>query len=946
MGLFGAPTDGPLESIQDLLRSATENGINVQGCEQQPAVGTAQNSTDGTESLPEEVEDGDLPPLVSHELEECAGPEADEPQCTEPRTDEEATEKVEDIPDQDQEIEEEEPDLVLDDEEDVEEELFEESVPSPAVAHPKPEGIADGPWYAGGFEFFAAFDSGNLCGAALARPCESQDHLAKKDLRAADVLWAAAEPQRGKLLYKMTQSCAVRREPHPKAKLVTKKSAGARLYASRRVTLSGWQKLADEDGWAQLGPATAEAEGTEVELLRFVSHDVQKSCDAQGSGDETMSPTSPPQQASEPSAGTDGGGRGGGGGYPSAPMPSAASSLCFEVTARADCAGTPFASEECQWFHFGLRGRELGPGERLSFRVLGLSRYRRLETTRMVSGQLLTDGLQPVFRSSADVGWQLARGEIGMLRLPDGMLAFTFEHTMSKPLAADEELYFALTFPYPLGRIYSHLDGALKSLVHGGAYVNREQLTTSLGGHPIELVTVTRRSQRSAKRQPPLPDLTQEEAQRPWIFPERRAIFVSARVHPGETPASFMLEGLLDFLASGGSEAMELLRQYVVHVVPVLNPDGVAFGHHRLDMRAENLNRVYGKASLEHHPSIVAAEKACLCAHEHQGGLRLYLDLHAHSNRRGAFLLADAGRDAEARLFGWALGRYCNIFEYSQSDFSESKRGTGKSTIAKLTGNPLCYTVECHYIRGHHSAEPFGPQAWYRLGWSLCRALLALDFARRPRRSLCPPGADPMVRYREITMAARRLLLGEKAAKGGRSRSPGGPSRFAPEFGKILGPSPTRPAPLALLKNPELIDQTVEIIESFTEGGQWLRLHESSGGLVLPEEAVRPCMDQEGSFFYGVLSKAPVSVQPSPTSAVLCFLNPGTVLEASERTVVDGVLRVRIIRDSQRGAIGGWVSEFKRPVFDPRLGGAAQLLRLRGPPRSLGKKGPCYAFAC
>ena len=35
-----------------------------------------------------------------------------------------------------------------------------------------------------------------------------------------------------------------------------------------------------------------------------------------------------------------------------------------------------------------------------------------------------------------------------------------------------------------------------------------------------------------------------------------------------------LTEGLLDFLASGSSEAMELLRQYVVHVVPVLNPDG------------------------------------------------------------------------------------------------------------------------------------------------------------------------------------------------------------------------------------------------------------------------------------------------------------------------------------------------------------------------------------
>ena len=36
--------------------------------------------------------------------------------------------------------------------------------------------------------------------------------------------------------------------------------------------------------------------------------------------------------------------------------------------------------------------------------------------------QLLTDGLQPVFRSSADTGWQLVRGEIGMLRLPASLL--------------------------------------------------------------------------------------------------------------------------------------------------------------------------------------------------------------------------------------------------------------------------------------------------------------------------------------------------------------------------------------------------------------------------------------------------------------------------------------------------------------------------------------------
>ena len=34
----------------------------------------------------------------------------------------------------------------------------------------------------------------------------------------------------GKILYQMLHNCSVRKEPHPKAKLLTKKSAGARLF--------------------------------------------------------------------------------------------------------------------------------------------------------------------------------------------------------------------------------------------------------------------------------------------------------------------------------------------------------------------------------------------------------------------------------------------------------------------------------------------------------------------------------------------------------------------------------------------------------------------------------------------------------------------------------------------------------------------------------------------
>ncbi|CAJ1334848.1 unnamed protein product, partial [Effrenium voratum] len=126
----------------------------------------------------------------------------------------------------------------------------------------------------------------------------------------------------------------------------------------------------------------------------------------------------------------------------------------------------------------------------------------------------------------------------------------------------------------------------------------------------------------------------------------------------------------------------------------------------------------------------------------------------------------------------------------------------------------------------------------------------------------------------------------------------------------------------------------------------WLQLHESSGHLRLRPSDLRPCTEQRGSFFYGALCKVAVARFPAPDSPTVCFLNPGTALEIRERQVVDGVLRLRLARESMRGLRDGWVSEFKRCCFDPRLGGAAQVMRLRGRPKSWGQKGTSYAFAC
>lgn len=49
----------------------------------------------------------------------------------------------------------------------------------------------------------------------------------------------------------------------------------------------------------------------------------------------------------------------------------------------------------------------------------------------------------------------------------------------------------------------------------------------------------------------------------------------AARVHPGESNASWVVKGLIDYLTGSSAEAQMLRRQFVFKIVPMLNPDGV-----------------------------------------------------------------------------------------------------------------------------------------------------------------------------------------------------------------------------------------------------------------------------------------------------------------------------------------------------------------------------------
>jgi hypothetical protein len=100
----------------------------------------------------------------------------------------------------------------------------------------------------------------------------------------------------------------------------------------------------------------------------------------------------------------------------------------------------------------------------------------------------------------------------------------------------------------------------IKKFEHSeSTYIHREVLYYSREHRPQEIVTFTDKVGMTKEREDKIPGLfpehsdTEPKNMRPYRF-NKPVIFLSARVHPGETPASFVLEGIWKMLANDKSE--------------------------------------------------------------------------------------------------------------------------------------------------------------------------------------------------------------------------------------------------------------------------------------------------------------------------------------------------------------------------------------------------------
>uniref|UniRef100_A0A8B9IBV7 Cytosolic carboxypeptidase-like protein 5 n=1 Tax=Anser brachyrhynchus TaxID=132585 RepID=A0A8B9IBV7_9AVES len=287
----------------------------------------------------------------------------------------------------------------------------------------------------------------------------------------------------------------------------------------------------------------------------------------------------------------------------------------FNVWTRPDCARTEYENGNRSWFYFSVRGG--APGKLIKLHILNMNKQSRL----------YSQGMAPFVRTlPGRPRWERIR-QRPSFEMVETQFVLSFVHRFLEHRGTTT--YFAFCYPFSYTEcqeMLAQLDSRFEECQHmspssppDSVYYHRELLCHSLDKLRVDLLTVTSCHGMQEEREPRLDKLFPDTATpRPRRFAGKRVFFLSSRVHPGETPSSFVFNGFLDFiLREEDPRAQMLRRMFVFKLIPMLNPDGVARGHYRTDSRGVNLNRQYLNPDAELHPAVYGAKAVLLYHHVH-----------------------------------------------------------------------------------------------------------------------------------------------------------------------------------------------------------------------------------------------------------------------------------------------------------------------------------------
>ena len=203
---------------------------------------------------------------------------------------------------------------------------------------------------------------------------------------------------------------------------------------------------------------------------------------------------------------------------------------------------------------------------------------------------------------------------------------------------------------------------------------------------------------------------------------DKRALWVIARQHPGETMAEWFVDGMLErLLNTSDPVARALLARAVVHIVPNMNPDGGVRGNLRTNSAGANLNREWLAPSAERSPEVLHVRAAMA-----EIGVDAFLDVHG--DEALPYVFVDGGE----RLPGFSVKQadlqraFVAAFKTASPDFqdvhgyaSDKDTKVNLALASKYVGHTygcLALTLELPFKDNANLPDP-------ETGWSGARSI-------------------------------------------------------------------------------------------------------------------------------------------------------------------------------------------------------------------------------
>lgn len=222
-----------------------------------------------------------------------------------------------------------------------------------------------------------------------------------------------------------------------------------------------------------------------------------------------------------------------------------------------------------QWFFFKVSNTR--KGHKVRFNIINLAKPDSLYNQGMrvlsYSHNLAKEDKLGWHRVGTEISYYKnhIRNQVHGNRFPDKKYyTLTFTHTFD---STDDSVYFCHCFPYTYSDLCEDLQ-QIECRPNAQNYFHRTVLTRTLAGNRCDLITITSKDK----------DPKSEKAL------NKKGVFISARVHPGESNSSWVMKGIIEHLTSQTPEARVLRDHFVFKIVPMLNPDGVINGNYRCSL--------------------------------------------------------------------------------------------------------------------------------------------------------------------------------------------------------------------------------------------------------------------------------------------------------------------------------------------------------------------------